>query len=105
METLGPLAAVAGVLALLGGTLWLLRRRGMVAGFRNKTAGRRLECVERLALGPQHILHLVRVGGQPMIVATFPGGCARLAAAPGLDEPAVGTGGRQPFGADGETTR
>jgi hypothetical protein len=53
MVEFGQLAAVAGVLTLLGLTLGFLRRRGL-AGLtmaRSKPA-RRLECLERLPLGP-----------------------------------------------------
>ena len=52
------------VLLLLGATLWVLRRRGLagVSLARTGSAARRMECLERLPLGPQHTLHLVRVG-------------------------------------------
>ena len=40
--------------------------------------GRSLESVERLALTPQHSLHLVRIGGREVVVATHPQGCALL---------------------------
>jgi hypothetical protein len=66
MEVMQQTAAVAGVLLLLGATLWWLRRRGF-AGLTllKKSSGRRLECLERLPLGPQQqALHLVRVGGR-----------------------------------------
>jgi len=69
--------AVAVVLALLGAALWWLRRRGwavLAAGVR--PAGRRkLELLERLVLGPQHSLHLVRVGGEVLLVACSPASC------------------------------
>ena len=64
MEMIQQIAAVAGVLALLAATLWWLRRRGYRRRYRlaQKDAARRLECLERLPLGPQHTLHLVRLG-------------------------------------------
>jgi flagellar biogenesis protein FliO len=81
METLQPLAAVALVFALLGGLLLVLRRRG-VASFalpRLSAAGpRRLEVLERLPLGPQHALHVVRIGEQSFVVATAPSSCRLL---------------------------
>jgi len=77
METIGQMGAVGLVLALLGGTLWWLRRRG-IAGVLppRRPMGRRLECLERLPLGPQHTLHLVRLGDTALLVASSPAGCA-----------------------------
>jgi hypothetical protein len=34
--------------------------------------------VERLMLGPQHSLHLVRLAGRGLLVGTSPAGCAVL---------------------------
>ncbi len=39
---------------------------------------RPLERMDRLALTPQHMLHLVRVQGREWVVATHPQGCAWL---------------------------
>jgi flagellar biogenesis protein FliO len=39
---------------------------------------RSLEALERLALTPQHSLHLVRIGGREVVVATYPQGCVLL---------------------------
>ena len=77
MEVLQQAAAVAAVLGLLGATLWWLRRRGF-AGVMvgRKPDRRRLECLERLPLGPQHTLHLVRVGETALLLASSPAGCA-----------------------------
>jgi hypothetical protein len=41
-----------------------------------RPAGRKLECLERLPLGPQHTLHLVRLGDTALLVASSPGGCS-----------------------------
>ena len=83
MVEFGQLAAVAGVLTLLGCTLWFLRRRGIagVATVRRKQA-RRLECLERLPLGPHHTLHLVRMGETALLVASSPGGCSLVQSFP-----------------------
>jgi flagellar biogenesis protein FliO len=77
MVELGQMAAVGGVLTLLALTLLFLRRRG-IAGIRpaRKGTARRLECLERLALGPHHTLHLVRMGDRSLLVASSPGGCS-----------------------------
>jgi flagellar biosynthetic protein FliO len=76
MEAIQQMAAVAVVLLLLGATLWVLRRRG-VAGVSlcNRASGRRMQCLERLPLGPQHTLHLVRVGEIELLLASSPSGC------------------------------
>jgi len=69
--------AVLVVMTLLGGTLFLLKKRG-AACFRlprMTAAPRRMEVIERIALGPQHALHLVRVGERRVLVATAPSMC------------------------------
>jgi flagellar biosynthetic protein FliO len=77
MEVIQQIAAVAVVLLLLGATLWVLRRRGLAGvSLRNKSAGRRIVCLERLPLGPQHTLHLVRVGDTELLLACSPSGCS-----------------------------
>jgi flagellar biosynthetic protein FliO len=80
MELLQQLASAAAVIALFAACLWWLRRRGMAAVWRpRRAAGRRLQTVERLPLGPQHTLHLIRMGERALIVACSPGGCCLLA--------------------------
>ena len=83
MVELGQMTAVTGVLALLGLTLWFLRRCG-VPGTRSARNGpaRRLECVERLPLGPHHTLHLIRMGEASLLVASSPGGCSLVHSLP-----------------------
>jgi flagellar biosynthetic protein FliO len=75
-------AGVAVVLCLLGATLWWLRRRGFAAVAVGRR-GRRLEALERLPLGPQHSLYLVRIGRTVAVVSCSPGGCALLQTLPG----------------------
>ena len=83
MEWTHQIAAAAAVLALLGLTLWTLRRRGIAIGVPGRSgAERRLQALERLALGPQHTLHLVRVESEVLVVACSPSGCALLGRAP-----------------------
>jgi len=80
MELFQQLAAVAAVLALLAGSLWWLRRRGMAAlTLPRRAGGRTLKSLERLPLGPQHALHLVRLGDKALLVACSPTGCRLLA--------------------------
>jgi flagellar biogenesis protein FliO len=75
--------AILLVFALLGFTLWKLRRAGSPLALRtpwrrNAGGARAIESVERLALTPQHALHLIRVQGREIVVATHPQGCTLL---------------------------
>jgi flagellar biogenesis protein FliO len=78
METMRQVSSVLAVFAILGVVLWALRRGGLarIRGLRRETKS--LESIERLALTPQHALHLVKIGGREMVVATHPQGCALL---------------------------
>ena len=80
MEAIQQTGAVAAVLALLLLTLWWLRRRGFagVTTLGRKTAVRRLESLERLPLGPQHALHLVRLGGSALLISSSAAGCSLI---------------------------
>jgi flagellar biogenesis protein FliO len=80
MDVLRQAGSVLLVFALLGGLLWILRRSGRVSfnGLARKRAvgnSRSMIAVERLALTPQHTLHIVRVNGREVLVATHPQGC------------------------------
>jgi flagellar biogenesis protein FliO len=81
MEAIQQVLGVVGVLALLGGSLWWLRSKGL-AQFAVRGPGggktRSMKVVERLALSPQHSLYLVRVADRTMLVASSPGGCSIL---------------------------
>jgi flagellar biogenesis protein FliO len=77
MEYGEHLMAAAAVPGALGAVLWWLRRRGWAAA-RPRAAVRRLQSMERLALAPQHTLHLVRVGEEALLVACSPAGCTLL---------------------------
>jgi flagellar biogenesis protein FliO len=78
MDFLQPVTAILLVLALLGLALFFLKKRG-AASFRLPRVGsggpRRMEVLERVTLGPQHALHLVRIGGKSVVVATAPTSC------------------------------
>lgn len=93
MEILQQLLAVALVLGLLCGSVWLLKRKGWArisaVGSRGKREdGRpRLQVIDRLVLTPNHSLHLVRLEDRTLLVALSPNGCNLLesaAPAPGL---------------------
>lgn len=78
------------VFALLGLLLWKLRRGGAAVGFgapwrRTPGNARVIQAVERLALTPQHALHVVRVQGREIVVATHPHGCTLIRLKKGTD--------------------
>jgi flagellar biogenesis protein FliO len=81
MDVLRQLLSVLLVFSLLGTALWLLRRGGRIsfqgpARTRVQANTRSIVAVERLVLTPQHTLHIVRVNGREILVATHPQGCA-----------------------------
>jgi flagellar biogenesis protein FliO len=82
-DFLPQFTAVVAVLSLLGLTLWWLRRRGFASMLPMKrSADKRLECLERLSLSPQHTLHLVRLGDTALLVASSPSGCSLVQSTP-----------------------
>jgi len=80
-DILPPMLAVVLVLGLLGGALYFLRSRGIASfqtppsPFGRQGSARQMKVVERIPLGGQHALHLVRVGDRLMLIATGPGSC------------------------------
>jgi flagellar biosynthetic protein FliO len=90
MEVVQQMTAAVAVLGLLGATLWWLRRRGFAAvALGSRLRGRRMESLERLPLGPQHTLHLVRLGDTELLLAASPGGCSLLQSTPARDSKEV----------------
>ena len=87
MEWMDPMPAVLAVLAVLAGTLWWLRK-GVVRLNRTRSRGksRRLESIERLALGPHHALHLVTLDGRTILVGQSQAGLSLIESC----EPAAG---------------
>lgn len=77
MEAMRQVWAVSAVLALLAASLWWLRRKGL-AHLAPRGRKHTIVAVERLTLGPQHALHLVRLAGRGLLVGTSPAGCAVL---------------------------
>jgi flagellar biogenesis protein FliO len=74
MDPIQPMAAIVFVAALLGGALFLLKKRSSPA----LPGLHRLEVIERVPLGPQHALHLVRAGDRMVLIATGPSSCQLL---------------------------
>lgn len=81
MELTSQLGAIALTLGLLAGSLWWLRKRGLVQLNRSRP-GRQMEVIESRALAPGHTLHLVRVADRAMALATHAGGCTLLETRP-----------------------
>jgi flagellar biosynthetic protein FliO len=79
MEMIDQVAAVLAVVGVLAAATWWLRRRGLLqAAPGRRLMGKRLESLERLPLGPQQTLHLVRMGSRALLVASTPSGCSLL---------------------------
>jgi flagellar biogenesis protein FliO len=81
MDVLRQVFSVLLVFSLLGAVLWALRRGGRISfqGLaRKRIPGqtKSMVAVERLALTPQHTLHLVCINGREVLVATHPQGCS-----------------------------
>ncbi len=86
MEFVSQIAAVGAVLLLLGASLWWLRRRGFAAVSPvRRGQARRMQCLERLPLGPQQTLHLIRLGDSALLVASSPAGCTLMHSLPYRD--------------------
>jgi len=77
MEVTEQISMVLLVFALLGGLLWFFKKRGLASLPLRGRGGsaRRLEVLERVALTPQHALHLVRVSGKVILIGTAPSAC------------------------------
>ena len=93
METTEQLLAVMVVLGLLCGSLWLLKRKGLVrTGFRRPAlpGQPRLEVIDRLTLTPQHSLHLIRMADRTLLVGLSPQGCNLLESGPSVTLPSMG---------------
>jgi hypothetical protein len=98
MDVLRQVFSVLLVFSLLGAVLWVLRRGGRVSFqglLRARVLGypsddtRSMIAVERLALTPQHTLHLVCIHGREVLLATHPQGCSAITT---VAERAMGAG-------------
>lgn len=78
MEIARQVLSVLFVFGLLGAALWTLRRGGRVSFKGSAGKLRSLQSVERISLTPNHALHLVRIRGREVVVATHPQGCVVL---------------------------
>jgi flagellar biogenesis protein FliO len=90
MDLLQPILAIGLVLGLLAAALLLLKNRGaatfrlpgQISGRFTNSGQRKLEVLERVALGPQHSVHLVRVGERQVLIGTSPSSCQVLESNP-----------------------
>jgi flagellar biogenesis protein FliO len=80
MDIVRQSLAITFVFALLWAALWLLKKRGNIRiGLpRTRAAHGVLESRGKLALGPLHSIHIVRIGEQDMIIAVHPAGVTQL---------------------------
>ena len=76
MEVLRQITALIVVFGLLGFAVWALRRRTGPLRFGPVKS---LASIERLALTPQHAVHLVHIAGRELLIATHPNGLSLLA--------------------------
>ena len=78
MEVLRQVLSVLLVFGLLALAIWKFRRGSAQSLWPRFRGNRILETVERLALTPQHSLHVVRVHGREVVISTHPQGCSVL---------------------------
>ena len=79
MDVMQQVTAVAVVMLLLIATLWWLRRRGVaIVDLSRRPGSRRMECLERVSLGPHNGLFLIRLGETELLVASSPAGCSLI---------------------------
>lgn len=89
LSLLRMIGALGVVLGLLAGGLWIVRRyeirlpQTMLAGFANRTAPRRMELVERLAIDPRRSVVLLRKDGCEHMLLVAPEGLLVLDPAKG----------------------
>jgi flagellar biosynthetic protein FliO len=96
VDYLVQMSGVFLVMVIMAGLLWILRRKGIARfpalvrhGKANKPV---LQIVDRLALTPQHSIHLVRVAGRAVLVGVSPTGCSFLESFPCGDVPELQEG-------------
>ena len=73
-DLIRQMLAVLLVFGLLGAAVWKLRS----GGFSVRSSGARLVSEGRLVLTPQHAIHMLRIDGRELVVATHPQGCSVL---------------------------
>ena len=81
MDIVRQSLAITFVLALLWTAMWLLRKKGRIRIGRRRTRGEcsMLESRGKLVLSQHHTIHVVRIGGQDLVLALHPSGVTLLA--------------------------
>jgi flagellar biogenesis protein FliO len=92
MELTRQFAAIALVFVLLGLVMWMLRRYGTASRPWRPRANTVLEVVEHISLGPAHRLHLVRVAGRAVLIATHASGSTLVDTLPWSEAGAASAG-------------
>ena len=71
--------ALLSVLALLGGALFLLRRKGLaqfrLPGYGSTRRTGEIKLLDRMPLTPQHSLVLVHIENEKILIGVSPSGC------------------------------
>ena len=80
MDIVKQSLAITFVFVLLWVALWFLRKKGAVriGMARRSSAPDMLETRGRLALSPQHSVHVIRVGERELVLAVHPQGVTLL---------------------------
>lgn len=79
MDLARQLIGIAVVLGLLAWILWILRKKGFVAGVpAHAGKHRRVQLLERVPLTSTHSVHLIRAGGRTILLAVHSSGVTVL---------------------------
>jgi flagellar biogenesis protein FliO len=82
MDVIQQSFAITAVLALLGGVVWFLKRKGLAYAanglLRAKSRQSSLKSLERLRLTAQHSVHLVEIDGRRVLVGVHASGFTYL---------------------------
>jgi flagellar biogenesis protein FliO len=80
MDIVRQSLAITIVFALLWGALWLLRKKGTLRmGFpKGRAEPSLIEARAKLILSNQHSVHLIRIEGRELVLATHPAGVVLL---------------------------
>ena len=78
MDVIRQSLAITFVFLLLWAALWFLRKRRGISLSIGRADKGLLESRGKLALSPQHAVHLVRIGDRDLILALHPSGITLL---------------------------
>jgi len=78
MDVIRQSLAITFVFLLLWAALWFLKKKRAISFSAGRPKKGLLESRAKLALSPQHALHLVRIGDRDLILAVHPSGITLL---------------------------